>query len=487
MINLDKSYTNLACNSSLKALGGKSGAIILNLSNNSFQITDKEVNFITLSYSNHLALAQGSQLDIFDTVTSKLINSSSLHTRAIQTLSFNKSSLLASCSKDSKLFIWDLRSNSPCIAFNTTKGVGIYSLAWSKQSNDIIVSGHDTALKLWDTRFSKKSLTTIRPAHPGRIIHIDWSSNTNTLVSTSLLNTVKYWKASNSSLNLINSGQTHFQSIKSMFSPDSTRIVYTTEQNEGKVQFLSTDDLKPVASHLFSSLVEDLQWQDKTLVALCADRTVRTYSLEKEENIELNESLCEEFCEENLSCIINLVGFEEELKVLDQSIKEGVSIEDYGLSQRYCMIRIHNKREFLRFMFNFPADYPDSPPNYTLSGSSKYLSTTASENVKSLEVELNKRSKQLCRIKGFSIQKICDFLLDQLNSLTEIDGYEDLNEFLEILEYHSYSKNTPIGCIHAWHPNGDLLIFMSSETNNPYGESDDLFDIESSHYQAGIQ
>ena len=63
----------------------------------------------------------------------------------------------------------------------------------------------------------------------------------------------------------------------------------------------------------------------------------------------------------------------------------------------------------------------------------------------------------------------------------------DFNEFLEILECRGYPKNTPIGCMHAWHPNGDLLIFVSSETDNNYGESEDLFDIESSHYQAGIQ
>lgn len=487
MINLDKAYTSLSCNNTLKALGGKSGAIILNLSDTSSQITDKEVNFLSLSSSSHLAIAHNSQLEVYDTTTCKLLTSSSSHTKPIQSLNFSKSHLLASCSKDSQLLIWDLRSNSPCITLNTTKGVGIFSLAWSKQSNDIIVSGHDTALKLWDTRFSKKSLTTIRPAHPGRIIQIDWSSSTNTLVSTSLLNTVKYWKTSNASLSLINSTQTHFQSIKSIFSPDSSRIVYTTEQNEGKIQILSTEDLKIVASHSFSSSVEDIQWQDKTLVALCADRTLRTYSLEKGENIELNESICEEFLEDTLSCNLNNFGFEEEIRILVQNLKEGQAIEEFGPTQRYCIVRIYNKREFLRFMFEFPLDYPDSPPNYTLSGCSKYFSTSAAENVKSLEIELNKRSKQLCRCKGYSIQKIFDFLLDQLNSLTETDGYEDLNEFLEILEYQNYSKNTPISCIHAWHPNGDLLIFISSETSNPYCETEDLYDIESSHYQAGIQ
>ena len=189
-----------------------------------------------------------------------------------------------------------------------------------------------------------------------------------------------------------------------------------------------------------------------------------------------------------MECSIALYDFEEEIKTLQQFPKEGIVIEDFGLGQRYCLIRVHNRREFLKYMATFPIDYPDSPPNFVLNSCSKYLSTSVPDEIKRLEMELHRKVKQLCRGKGFSIQKICEFLLNSLNMITETDGYEDFNDFLEnILEYPKFTKNTPINSIHAWHPSGDLLIFNSAESAHHYGEIDELFDIESSHFQAGIQ
>jgi hypothetical protein len=486
MINLDRVYTCLSSNDALRAVGGKQGVILLNAQDEIIPLTEKEVHKIRLDCGNLISLASSSIIETYDVATLKNI-STLLNNKHVQDLAWSRAGQLASCSKDSKLCIWDLRLNKPAICFNTTKGVGIYSLSWSKQSNDLLVSAHETALKLWDARFSKKSLTTVRSAHPGRIVHLDWSSSSSLILSTSLLNSVKCWKTSGSSLSLSSSTQTHFQSIKSLFSPDSSRVVLTTEQNEGKIQVLHTEDLKNLSSHSFLNAVEDICWQGKVLSVLCADRTLRSLSLDKE-NKDLNNGLGDENSGlESVDCDFNILGFEEDMKTMESDPKEGVNVEDFSLSQRYCLIRIHNKREFLRVHFSFPKEYPESPPVYSLKGCSMYLSSTALEIVKAFEAELNKRSKQLVKSKGYTVQKICDFILDFLNSMTETDGYEDFNDLLEILECQNYSKNSQIGCIHAWHPNGDLLVFTTSELQNNYAETEDLFDIESSHYQAGIQ
>ena len=488
MINLEKAYTCLSCNDTFKAIGGKQGVIYIDKNDNHHNLSLKESQKLSLDSLSNLSVASGQIIEIYDLKTGQL-KSTLQSNKCIQDLGWSKSNLLASCSKDSKLIIWDIRTSSPAVSFNSTKGVGIYSLAWSKQSNDLLVSSHECALKLWDSRFSKKSLTTVRSAHPGRIINLDWSSNMNSIVSTSLLNSVKIWKTSNSSLTLTNSMQTHFQSIKTLFSPDSSRVVYTTEQNEGKIQIVNTEDLKSLSSHCFPNYVEDIAWQGSALTVLCADRTLRTFSLEKGESKELNGEHCEdEFIEgETMTCNINVLNFDEEIKLMEQNPREGVNIEDSGLCQRYCLIRIHNKREFIKFNFSFPADYPESPPNYSIKGCSNNLALNGVENVRSMETELIKRSKVWCRNKGYSIQKACDFLFDQLNQMTETDGYEDFNDLIEMLEFRSTTNNSQIGCIHAWHPNGDLVAFTCSENHGDYADTENLYDFQSSHYQSGIQ
>lgn len=484
-IQLDKAYTCLSSNNFCLAIGGKGGVSVINHKQEITQIHANECHTLSFSSSELLAVCNDKIVEIYDGQSK--IWGSEKHVRRILDVDWNSAGLLATCSKDSKLYAWDPRMPEPAIVFAPTKGVGVHCLAWSRHSNDIIASGHETALKIWDARLPKKSVGTVRSAHPGRIIGLDWHHNSNILLSNSLLSLVKTWKTTAVSISVVNSTQTHFQSIKTLFSPDDSRIVYTSENNDGKIHFLNTEDLKVHLSSNMGSSVEDLDWHGDSLAVLCADRVLKIIGFENKENNDRGEMI-EDFQEgDAFDCSMTIMNFEEEIKCMESNPKEGIFIENYGLGQRFCLIRIHNKKEFLKYMLNFPIDYPDFPPTYMLQASSKYLSTSAPEEIKRLETDLVKRSKKLCKAKGFSIQKICDYLLSQLNSITDIEGYEDFNDFLEnILDYPSYPKNTPLTCIHAWHPSGDLLVFISSESTNNYA-FEDIFDIESSHYQAGIQ
>ena len=485
-IPLDYVYSSISATKDKIAVCGKSGVTLINSKYEFSKISASESDSLSFSPSGLLGVTSGKLLEVYDSYSK--VWSVEKHSRRVQDISWSQSNLLASCSKDSKLLVWDMRSAQPAISFNPTKGLGVYCVAWSRHSPDIIASGHETALKLWDARLPKKALCTVRSAHPGRIICLDWDYASNNLLSSSLLSTVKIWKTTPTNAAMLTSTQTHFQGIKTLYSPDSNRILYISGQNDQKIHFLGGEDLKAMSSSYIGSSVDDMDWHDKSLAVLCADR-LKIVNFESKDPEERGDTLPEDLSEgENLDGLINVLGFEEEIKMLEASPREGIAIEDVGYNSRYCLIRMHNEREFLRYMLTFPVDYPDSPPNFSLQSYSKYLSTTAPEELKRIEVELIKQSKRLCRAKAFSVQRICDFLVNQLNQITSTDGYEDFNDFLETkLDYPNYTKNTSVSCIHSWHPSGDLLIFISSDPQTNYGEREDFFDIENAHYQEGIQ
>ena len=295
-IPLDRAYTCISANKEKIAVCGKSGLSLITPKYEVIKVNNLETHKLSYSHSDLLGVCRGKILEVYD--NQMVMWSVEKHSRRIQNISWSQAGLLASCSKDSKLFVWDLRSPNPAIVFNPTKGLGVYCLAWSRHSNEIIASGHETALKLWDSRLPKKSLCTIRSAHPGRIINLDWNYNGNNLLSSSLLSCVKTWKTSSTTLSVINSVQTHFQTVKTLYSPDSNKIVYTCEQNDDKIHFLGGEDLKNLSYFPIGNSIEDMDWHDKGLAVLCADRVLKIVNFDSKDTEDRGENTSEDLLEE---------------------------------------------------------------------------------------------------------------------------------------------------------------------------------------------
>ena len=486
-ISLDQAYTCVSANKEKIAVCGKSGVSLIGQNKELCKLSSFESHQIRYSKEGLLGVCRGKILEVYENLNK--VWSTEQHTKKIRDIDWNAENLIASCSNESKLVVWDIRTSAPVIKFNPTKGLGIYCLAWAKHSNEFLASGHETALKLWDRRFPKKSVCTIRSAHSGRIIDLDWQEKSSNLLSCSQDSCIKTWKTSSTNMIMTNNVTTHFQIIKTLYSPDSHRIVYISENLDNNIHFLNSDDLKSPAGFDVEAFVKDISWHDSSLVALCADGLIKVVNFDSHEDENKEEDIRDEFSESDvLDCSINILNFEEELKYIQENPINGIHIEDVGYTQRYCLIRIRNDREYLSYMLTFPKEYPYSPPNFSLQSYSNNLSLIAPEQLKQLEVEVVKKSKQFCKLKIFTIQKICDFLLDQLNQITKTEDYEDFNDFLESkMDYSSYSKNKPISCIHVWDPSGSLLIFTVAENPNQDAELDDYSDLENSHYQAGIQ
>eukprot|EP00736_Rhodelphis_marinus_P012774 Rmarinus@m.8653 len=128
--------------------------------------------------------------------TRKLVQMLSAHTRAITDLSWNHSNpnVLATCSGDSFIHVWDLRSASvPSSSFSVSIS-GSALVRWNPKNDYLLASAHEGEIRLWDTR--RKGSLPLRcfAAHSHVIYGIDWNpANERQILSCSVDTTVKLW------------------------------------------------------------------------------------------------------------------------------------------------------------------------------------------------------------------------------------------------------------------------------------------------------
>lgn len=117
------------------------------------------------------------------------------HTRALTDINFSahEPDILATCSVDSFVHIWDLRAPAkPSISFADWYA-GATQVKWNRQDSHILASSHDEKLHIWDTRKDSHPLKSIE-AHTTKIYGIDWNRVEATqLLTCSLDRTIKVW------------------------------------------------------------------------------------------------------------------------------------------------------------------------------------------------------------------------------------------------------------------------------------------------------
>jgi len=502
-LNLSENYNSVSAFEGKIALAGESGISIVTSKSRLRKINNKETQLVRWWRDDKLGACRSNTIEVYSSQESIWRNDK--HLRPVRDLTWSESGLLTSCSTDSMLYAWDLRTQTPAITFNATKGVGIFSVAWHRFSNDILASAHDTAIKLWDARLPRKSLYTLKAAHPGRINCIDWSYlESADLLSSGLLSCLKVWKTSPTNIVSKNTFQSYAPIIKALYVPSSNDIVYAPEQAEGKIHVLDAEELKfKKTIHLHSGAFEDLDWDSSELVTLSSEM-LKVISFENEyleESSREDESLLE-FDSEIPNFYNHSMSLEEELKLLKKTMqKEGVLVEDKGLKGRYCIIRVSNYRNFIRYMVTFPSNYPKSPPKFIMQGNSFNDSSV----LKTLDKGISKLAYSLSLSSQSSLCEVCKLILTKINKHTAsqenfIEGLElentesNLEEGLFLNQKYSqdYVSVIPASSGHFWHPSGKLFTFLcyqSSEQPNE-GETitDDFFeDIKVHHFDMGIK
>ncbi|KAJ3320791.1 hypothetical protein HDV06_004802 [Boothiomyces sp. JEL0866] len=118
------------------------------------------------------------------------------HLRAISDIHWSPffPDLLASCSYDAYVHLWDLRTkpDKPSISF-CGWNAGASQVKFNRVNEHLLASSHDTDIRIWDTRKGSAPVTLIT-AHMTKIYGIDWSiSQENEILSCSQDKLVKIW------------------------------------------------------------------------------------------------------------------------------------------------------------------------------------------------------------------------------------------------------------------------------------------------------
>ncbi|CAB5366960.1 uncharacterized protein OCT59_019952 [Rhizophagus irregularis] len=117
------------------------------------------------------------------------------HNRAISDINWHpfNSNMLATCSVDTYVHLWDLKSpKKPAKSFCAWIA-GATQVKFNKKNEFILASAHGKDLYIWDTRKGSLPITKIS-AHTTKIYGIDWSrSNADNIITCSLDQSVKFW------------------------------------------------------------------------------------------------------------------------------------------------------------------------------------------------------------------------------------------------------------------------------------------------------
>lgn len=104
--------------------------------------------------------------------------------------------VLASCSVDTFIHIWDLRdSRRPMISLSAVAEAS--QVRWNRVSSHLLATAHDGDIKLWDQRKGTAPIQYVA-AHLAKIHGLDWNPHSETQLATSSQdNTVKFFDTNN--------------------------------------------------------------------------------------------------------------------------------------------------------------------------------------------------------------------------------------------------------------------------------------------------
>ncbi|KAG7736448.1 hypothetical protein KL911_004829 [Ogataea haglerorum] len=117
------------------------------------------------------------------------------HTRAITDINFhpNHPELLATCSVDTMVLSWDMRSPQKPINSWSDWRAAASQVKWNHMNSNVLASTHDNNILIWDIRKGAIPLVKIQ-AHNARINGIDWSkTEVDKIISCSNDMSVKFW------------------------------------------------------------------------------------------------------------------------------------------------------------------------------------------------------------------------------------------------------------------------------------------------------
>ncbi|XP_062593014.1 GATOR2 complex protein WDR59-like isoform X3 [Saccostrea cucullata] len=153
------------------------------------------------SHAHLFVTAYNQRLDLCSWKDSNISHICSMkgHSRTVSDVGWNPFdvNVVASCSVDSFINLWDIRDpKKPSQSFQTVSGA--YQVKWNRVTSNMFATTHEGELRIWDIRKGKTMPSHYIAAHLSKIHGLDWSPNSESELATCSQDcTVKFWDIKN--------------------------------------------------------------------------------------------------------------------------------------------------------------------------------------------------------------------------------------------------------------------------------------------------
>lgn len=157
-----------------------------------------------ISTSNQKALLW----DLARPSNNAILNVLHQHTRAITDINFHPfdPEILATCSIDTFIFQWDMRTPRKPVAQWAEWRAGTTQVKWNHANPYEIASSHDNNFYIWDSRNGSLPVLKVNKAHNAKINGLDFSNGISNIITCSNDKLIRFWDLStDKARNLANS------------------------------------------------------------------------------------------------------------------------------------------------------------------------------------------------------------------------------------------------------------------------------------------
>lgn len=340
----------------------------------------------------------------------ELIQTQSLraHTRVITDLNWHQTdpNLLASCSVDTFIHIWDLRDpRRPSLSLSAVAEAS--QVRWNRISSNILATAHDGDIKLWDQRKGTAPIQYIA-AHLAKIHGLDWNPHSDTQLATSSQdNTVKFFDINNPKRpeHVITTNAPVWRARYTPFGNGLITVV-VPQLRRGENSLLlwnTTNKASPV--HTFvghRDVVLEFEWRkqrpgetDFQLVTWSKDQTLLVWKIEP-----YLQKLCgyeaEDHDDDDLSIIEAIPNktskrtspkvqpLHQEFSLLNVRIPN-LEVLKMDPDQRACSVRVTRNSAIAVVLVAFPNAYPHGvPPTFQMGNGSTVDDSVAAQLLQTL-------------------------------------------------------------------------------------------------------
>ncbi|TPX33184.1 hypothetical protein SmJEL517_g03793 [Synchytrium microbalum] len=169
------------------------------------------------------------------------------HERAVSDLNWSphQAEMLATCSYDSFVHLWDLRGpvDKPAMSFPAWTA-GATQVKFSRKSDVLLASSHDADLRIWDIRRGSSPVSLIRVGL-SKIYGIDWSRTSDTEIATcSQDSRVQFWDVNRKTCSgVIDTGSPVW---RARYTPFGHGILTMPQRKDNSLTLWSRDTLQPI-------------------------------------------------------------------------------------------------------------------------------------------------------------------------------------------------------------------------------------------------